>query len=73
MYTKDGIKDFNLDHIFDCGQCFRFDPTEDGGFDGVALGRYVRFCTNLDAVSGFGTGLRTGEMQSAGRRNQKSD
>ena len=39
----DGVKDFLIWQTFDCGQCFRFDPTEDGGFDGVALGRYVRF------------------------------
>lgn len=43
-YVKiDGVKDFLIWQTFDCGQCFRFDPTEDGGFDGVALGRYVRF------------------------------
>lgn len=39
-----GLSNFFVSQIFDCGQCFRFDPTEDGeGFEGVAYGRYVRF------------------------------
>ena len=37
----------NLDHTFDCGQCFRFDRVEDSKFDaeyhGVAYGRAVSF------------------------------
>lgn len=34
-------KDFNLDHIFDCGQCFRWEKEEDGSYTGVAFGRAV--------------------------------
>ena len=26
------VKDFNLDHIFDCGQCFRWEKREDGSY-----------------------------------------
>ena len=37
-----GAKDFSLLHTFDCGQCFRFNETEDGGFEGVAFGKYVK-------------------------------
>ena len=37
----------NLDHTFDCGQCFRFDRVENSKFDaeyrGVAYGRAVSF------------------------------
>lgn len=37
----------NLDHTFDCGQCFRFDKVEDSEYDveyrGVAYGRAVSF------------------------------
>ena len=37
----------NLDHTFDCGQCFRFDKAENSKFDveyrGVAYGRAVSF------------------------------
>lgn len=41
MYTKDGIKDFNLDHIFDCGQCFRWEREADGSYTGTAMGKIV--------------------------------
>lgn len=38
---------FSVRQVFDCGQCFRFDPTSsgdgDGDVSGVALGRLVRF------------------------------
>lgn len=32
------VKDFNLSHIFDCGQCFRFNKTGDNSYTGVAKG-----------------------------------
>ncbi|MBQ8151763.1 MAG: 8-oxoguanine DNA glycosylase [Firmicutes bacterium] len=35
------VKDFNADHIFDCGQCFRWERNEDGSYDGMAGGRAV--------------------------------
>lgn len=35
------IKDFNLDHIFDCGQCFRWEKNEDGSYSGIAYGKIV--------------------------------
>ncbi len=31
-----GIDDFDTDHIFDCGQCFRWERNEDGSYDGIA-------------------------------------
>lgn len=37
------LSDFLISQIFDCGQCFRFEPTADGSFEGVAHGRYIRF------------------------------
>ena len=37
-----GTEYFQIGQVFDCGQCFRFDPTEDGGFEGVAGGRYIK-------------------------------
>ena len=40
-YIYKGIKDFNLDHIFDCGQCFRWTRQEDGSYTGIAFGRVV--------------------------------
>ena len=40
-YTEENIKDFDLDHIFQCGQCFRWEKQEDGTYEGVAKGRIV--------------------------------
>lgn len=34
-------EDFSLLNTFDCGQCFRFNETEDGHFVGVAFGKAV--------------------------------
>ncbi len=43
----DGLSNFKIRQIFDCGQCFRFDPAENPihkvEFEGVAHGRYVKF------------------------------
>ncbi|MBR6444757.1 MAG: 8-oxoguanine DNA glycosylase [Firmicutes bacterium] len=41
----ENVKDFNTDHIFDCGQCFRFEKEEDGSWTGTAFDRMtnVRF------------------------------
>ncbi len=40
LYVKN-VKDFNLTHIFDCGQCFRWIRQEDGSYRGIAGGRLV--------------------------------
>lgn len=34
--------DFELSHIFDCGQCFRFNRLADGAYIGTAYGRTVK-------------------------------
>ena len=34
-------KDFSLTHIFDCGQCFRFNKTGSNSYTGVAFGKAV--------------------------------
>ena len=41
-YSVENIKDFNTDHIFDCGQCFRWVRQEDGSYIGPAMGKVVR-------------------------------
>lgn len=41
-YIIEGVKDFNTDHIFDCGQCFRWQRQEDGSYIGPAMGRAVK-------------------------------
>lgn len=45
-FVLEGVKDFNLDHIFDCGQCFRWKKEEDGSYTGKAFGKEV----NMDFV-----------------------
>lgn len=36
------VKDFEVKHVFDCGQCFRWNEDRDGSYVGVASGRAVR-------------------------------
>lgn len=36
------VKDFELKHIFDCGQCFRWNEEDDGSFTGITQGRAAR-------------------------------
>ncbi|MBE6686158.1 MAG: DNA-3-methyladenine glycosylase 2 family protein [Ruminococcaceae bacterium] len=43
-----GLSHFSIDKIFDCGQCFRFDPDPEGGISGVAMGRFYRFTQEKD-------------------------
>ena len=35
---RENITDFHLDHIFDCGQAFRWEKQDDGSYTGVAGG-----------------------------------
>lgn len=41
VLTIDDVTDFNLDHIFDCGQCFRWEKNPDGSYSGAAFGKVV--------------------------------
>lgn len=51
-----GLEHFDISKIFDCGQCFRFDPDPKGGISGVAMGRFYRFEQNApDSVKIFNT------------------
>lgn len=40
VLVKD-VKNFELSHIFDCGQCFRWNRSENGSYIGVALGKVI--------------------------------
>lgn len=41
-YVKiNGLKDFSIQQIFDCGQCFRFDSDDDGCISGIAYGKKI--------------------------------
>ena len=37
----DGIRDFQSDHIFDNGQCFRWNREADGSYTGIAYGKPI--------------------------------
>ncbi|WZL73797.1 DNA glycosylase [Clostridiaceae bacterium 35-E11] len=37
----ENLQDFELPHIFECGQCFRWNKEEDGSYTGVAKGRIM--------------------------------
>lgn len=41
MVVIDEVTDFVLDHIFDCGQCFRWEKETDGSYTGVAGGQLL--------------------------------
>ena len=52
-----GITDFDTDHIFDCGQCFRWEKNDDGSYTGVAFGRVVKvsYDRNGEILKMYGT------------------
>lgn len=58
----ENIKDFNLAHIFECGQCFRWNPSKDGkSYIGVAGSYAVKVRVDkvqdrLDFTEGLGIG-----------------
>ena len=54
-YIYEGVKDFNLDHIFDCGQCFRWSRREDGSYTGIAMGKAVNVSLK-EVPAGEGSG-----------------
>ena len=45
-----GLKDFNLHHIFDCGQCFRWNKQEDGSYTGVFKNNVLNVKKNKDEI-----------------------
>ena len=50
-----GLRDFNLKHIFDCGQCFRWKAEADGSYTGVAHGKALRIKQSGDTVTLYDT------------------
>ncbi len=49
------VKDFNLFHIFECGQAFRFDKTDDNTYTGVAFGKALTISQIGDTVTLYDT------------------
>ncbi|MBQ9545348.1 MAG: DNA-3-methyladenine glycosylase 2 family protein [Clostridia bacterium] len=52
LYTDDY---FEPALIFDCGQCFRFDPAPDGSFEGVAFKKRLKIRKEKDFIRFFDT------------------
>ncbi len=50
-----GLKDFNIRHIFDCGQCFRFNRIDDNTYFGIAKGKALKISQSGDEVTFFNT------------------
>lgn len=46
----DGVRDFELRHIFECGQCFRWNSLPEGGWFGTAYGRALLIEQNGGSV-----------------------
>lgn len=44
------VKDFKLTDVFECGQCFRFNPDRKGGYIGTAHNKTVRISQEGDTV-----------------------
>ena len=50
--VRENIMDFHLDHIFDCGQAFRWEKQEDGSYTGAAGGRIANIQFDPDEENG---------------------
>lgn len=55
MYVKlENVTDFNVNKIFDCGQCFRFNPVKntphDVEFSGIAFGKFISVAQSASDV-----------------------
>ncbi|MGL5712846.1 MAG: DNA-3-methyladenine glycosylase family protein [Paraclostridium sp.] len=46
----EGVADFDPKHIFECGQCFRWDSEEDGSYTGVAKGKVINVSREKDKI-----------------------
>lgn len=50
-----GLKDFSLAHIFECGQCFRFNRVDENTYFGIAKGKALKISQDADTVTFFNT------------------
>ena len=62
------VKDFHLTHIFDCGQCFRWNLQEDGSWAGIAGGRLARMTEADGILTLTGTAASPDESEEEFRR-----
>lgn len=52
VYTINRPENFNIEHIFDCGQCFRFNKHKDkkNTYSGVAFGKFLEISQDENKV-----------------------
>ena len=57
VYAVSGVRDFDAEHIFDCGQCFRWRRQPDGSWTGIAGSRIanIRYDSTLYITGLYGT------------------
>lgn len=53
-----GVDCFNARHIFECGQCFRWKPGEDGFYTGVAMGKVLKVKSSDNNITILNTNLQ---------------
>lgn len=46
----ENVNDFNIKHIFECGQCFRWEKEENGSYTGVVKNKVINVMQNDDTV-----------------------
>ena len=68
VYAISGVKDFDTDHVFDCGQCFRWRRQADGSWTGIAGGRIANI-KYIPAGKNSGTLHITGLYGTAGSKD----
>jgi len=51
----EGVKNFNIKQIVECGQCFRWERVDELDYIGVAYGRVIEVIQNKDKVTIYNT------------------
>ncbi len=54
----ENTKDFELEHIFDCGQCFRFNKIGENTYLGIAFGKALKISQDGSTVTLYDTSER---------------
>lgn len=57
IVTVEGVRDFRLSQILECGQCFHFDKLDDEIYEVVAFGRAVKMEQSEDVLRIYGSTL----------------
>ncbi|MBR2500672.1 MAG: 8-oxoguanine DNA glycosylase [Clostridia bacterium] len=53
--TLKEVRDFELKHIFECGQCFRWDVIDDGSYIGIAASKAIKISETDDGITIYNT------------------